>query len=125
MSTQLHPIAMVLTMSAQAQSRCRPQFQSGVQVYEYLLIALMENGGTNYKAEISLGFGQAAAVAASHKARLLSKGIKVTVHAERERIVLGKAKHILLMGVDHLEPLHMRSTARFYEAEPAQLEAAA
>jgi len=117
----LHPIALALTVSRRAEVRARPQYQSGVQVVEYVLQVWAERSGTDYRAEKSMGFGLSAAVAATHKAGLLKPGTVITVHAERERIVTGKATRIELMGVTQLEPMHLRMRSYY---EPAEKEAA-
>ncbi len=117
----LHPIALALNVSRRPEVRSRPQYQSGVQVVEYVLQVWAERAGTDYRIERSMGFGPSAGVAASHKAALLKPGTVIKVLAERERIVSGKQARIELMGVTQLEPIHLQQRHYF---EPAEKEAA-
>lgn len=108
-----HPLALVLTGSRAAYTRVRPRWAGGVEVCEYLVVAELEHSGTDYKALVSLGDGPAAAIAAASKARSITKGVQVRVHAAQLAIVTGKHKHIALKGVTLLQPLHPVNTNYF------------
>lgn len=65
------------------------------------------------RASRRMGQGPAAQIAATHTAHHLRTGARITVHAERFDIVLGREPHLVLIGVVGIEhtPILTREAA--------------
>lgn len=101
------PVTLIGRLLSPAQSRCRPRGVAGTTEPEWIVFALVDVAGVTTEAEISLGFGPCAAVAAGSKARNLAVRSMVRIEANGMRIKhRGRSgSELLLREVTALEPL--------------------
>lgn len=100
-----YPVSILATLTAHAERRLRIEQSARGRRELWFVMLEAKRGDTIYRAELPMGEGASAAIAAGSRASRLRRGAEIVIHADRERIVTGRHQRIELLDVRAVEPL--------------------